>query len=59
MSLGAGFEVSELNPGPVALSFFLLPVVPDVELSAPSVALCPPVMDSETLSKTQLNAFFY
>lgn len=35
MSLGAGSEVSEVNPGLACLGFFLLPADRQVEPSAP------------------------
>lgn len=43
VSLGTGFEVSEIKPGPVSLSPFQLPSDLDVELSAISSAPCLPI----------------
>ena len=40
VSLGVGFEVSDLKPGLVCLGVLLLPADPNVELSASSPASC-------------------
>ena len=41
-ALGQDLRIQKLKPGLAAHSLFLLPVHPDLELSATSLASCPP-----------------